>query len=173
MSSHGGSNSCFTPPTVLHGSCRLLQKELDALIRDWAQGESMVLAHFDVEELVPRRSPRNLWDSDEIHMSAEGQMHLGRSLARILPSLLRNRRREPSTNSFASGSSSPVSTPPVPPPPAFFQQLNAVPAFPSGRVVIGGKPPSVACALAPRFGLSPEVWAHPVRVVRPDSLTAR
>jgi len=48
-----------------------------------------VLAHFDVEELLPRTfSGTKHWEPDEIHFSASGSIHLGKILASwILPAV--------------------------------------------------------------------------------------
>merc|ERR1719468_1187095 len=82
----GVATVAFTPPTLLSGPCRRMQRQLNRLIADWASSTSMVLAHWDVEELVPRTSGQ-LWDADEIHMSADGQRTLGHRLSTLLPNL--------------------------------------------------------------------------------------
>merc|ERR1712070_470670 len=75
----------FSPPSVLQEPTLTKQRELASLIQQWAATEPLVLAHFDIEQLVPRVSPHVLWDSDTIHMSSLGQMCLGRALAAYLP----------------------------------------------------------------------------------------
>lgn len=89
--SSGVPTVALTPPTIMQGPCRAMQRELACLIETWAKSEPFVLGHFDVEKLVPRGG--HLWDSDVIHMSYAGQCRLGSALAKLLPSLLSSTSR--------------------------------------------------------------------------------
>lgn len=135
----------FTPPTAVMGPCRLLQKRLAVLIKEWAQTESMILGHFNVEELVPRTYPGHFWDNDEIHMSFDGQTRLGKTLGQILPLLCSYRQRLKTESS--PHESSAVLTPPTPSLGERFKQVPS-PVIHSGRALIGGQRPSVACSSA-------------------------
>jgi lysophospholipase L1-like esterase len=74
------------PPCPMREPFRSMQRELASLMKIWAASEPEVLAHFDVEEVVPRAAA-HLWD-DEIHMSREGQVELGKFLGQALAGLL-------------------------------------------------------------------------------------
>jgi serine/threonine protein kinase len=78
----------FSPPSALQEPALSKQRELATLIQQWAPTAPGVLAHFDIEQLVPRTSPHGLWDSDTIHMSSLGQMRLGQALASHMPAVL-------------------------------------------------------------------------------------
>jgi len=146
---HAGiATIAFSPPSLVEGPYRVIQQKLATLIRDWARMEPMVVAHFDIEELVPRAFPSGLWDSDGIHMSMDGQHRLGRTLAQLVPSVLSAHRSTCAVSispqsSPRSFSSSPARTPPSPVP-MFAQQMLATPK--RGMALIGTRAPSMAHA---------------------------
>jgi hypothetical protein len=85
------------PPCPMREPFRSMQRELAELMKLWAASEPEVLAHFDVEEVVPR-AVGHLWD-DEIHMSREGQLELGKFLGQVLAGLLPAAQRSTSPSS--------------------------------------------------------------------------
>lgn len=97
MKLHTACHACGVPTVALAPSggwrdrWRRAWGQRDAaarLLEAWSQQQPMVLAFFDVEELVPREGLGDglLWDADGIHLTDTGSMVWGRRLAnRLLP----------------------------------------------------------------------------------------
>jgi len=83
----GVATVAIAPPTGLAGPARAARDDVARLLASWAHATPNVIAYFDSEELVPR-GRSELWEPDEIHLSAAGSIELGRKLApRVAPLL--------------------------------------------------------------------------------------
>lgn len=77
---HGAKTIALAPPTVSQGPPRLARRTLVTKLSEWARNNTSVAAYLDPERLVPRNDP-SFWDSDGIHFSPLGSVHLGQGLA--------------------------------------------------------------------------------------------
>jgi hypothetical protein len=62
------------------GKARDLRKRLADVMSTWANGCPQVLLSLDCETLVPKNVPK-LWEKDDIHLSIDGSMQLGKQIA--------------------------------------------------------------------------------------------
>lgn len=110
---HESCHAAGVPTVVLTPPCgegeKAARKGLHELLARWASTSRRVLAHFDVEDLVPREPSCGFWEDDHIHLSADGQRRLGNRLAMALPALL-DKRSSSSASSSRHRSQSPSRT---------------------------------------------------------------
>lgn len=107
----------LTAPSSFYPPQRRVQRQLAALLAEWARVEPWVVAHADCEELAPRQAAAGrFWDPDELHLSAAGQRALGERLARLAVPLLPSQATGSEQLPSDTLPDSPCPTPPRPSP---------------------------------------------------------